>query len=139
MIPARLGPTQRAAVRIAMARAFGEGRPVTREQVIRDLYGTPTLDVPAPACNNDAQAHTVTPTLAVVFAAPPPVTPDVTPDWLDAHPDQDPDSAVSFVEAARMTGLTVGTVRRYAAPSSGKLRRLGTGVSLASVEALRAA
>ncbi|EIV92950.1 hypothetical protein FraQA3DRAFT_2623 [Frankia sp. QA3] len=54
----------------------------------------------------------------------------------DAPVDQVPDSAVSFADAAARLGLSTGTVHRYCAPSSGKLRRVGTGVSLASVEAL---
>lgn len=115
-----------------MARALGEGRPVTREQIIRELYGAP---VPAAPGRPDV---VVTPTRLAPLFVEPPIGPDVTPDGPDAHLDPAPDSAVSFAEAAERLGVTVGTVRRYAAPSSGKLRRLGTGVTLASVESLAA-
>ncbi|MCM3920726.1 helix-turn-helix domain-containing protein [Frankia sp. AiPs1] len=126
-----LTPTQRAAVRIAMAHRLADGLPVTREQLVRKLFGPPVIAV---ATVRPVEVATLAPSLAVVFVEPPPVTPDVTPDGVDVHPDQ----VITFTEAARMTGLSVGTVRRYCAPSSGKLRRSGTGVSLASIEAMAA-
>ncbi|WP_261554206.1 hypothetical protein [Frankia tisae] len=132
-----LTPTQRAAVRIAMARAFGEDRLVTREQITRELYGTPTV-VTNGITPTDVAA-TLAPPLAPVFVAP--VVPDHQGDDVvrrDAPVDQAPDSVVSFADAAARLRLSIGTVRRYCAPSSGKLRRVGTGVSLASVEALAA-
>ncbi len=121
--PATLTPTQRAAVRVALAHALGDGRPVTRAQIITDLLPPVAVLVPP----------VVTPTCISVELLPDPATVDVP------APDPTPDVAVSFGEAAGYLGLSVSTIRRYSAPSSGRLVRLHTGVSLASVEALAGA
>ncbi|MCM3920457.1 hypothetical protein ND748_01985 [Frankia sp. AiPs1] len=56
----RLTPTQRTAVMVRLCHELGEGRPATREQIIRDLYGAPIV------ANNG-----VTPTdVAVTLASP---------------------------------------------------------------------
>ncbi|MCM3921717.1 hypothetical protein ND748_08575 [Frankia sp. AiPs1] len=124
----RLTPMMRAAVMIRLCHELGEGRPATREQIIRDLYGAPIV-----ANNADTPtdvAVTLAPEVAPVFVAP------TVPDHQDVIVDQEPDIAVSFADAAARLGLSIGTVRRYCAPSSGKLLRVGIGVSLASVDAL---
>ena len=113
----RLTQRQRAAVRLALASAAGDGLPTTREQVVAELFG-------APATARDA--------ITVELVA---TTPTTTP----GVPVTPADGAVSLADAAARLGLTVKTVRRYLAPSSGKLARLGDGVSLASVEAVAAA
>ncbi|KQC39238.1 hypothetical protein [Frankia sp. ACN1ag] len=131
--PATLTPTQRAAVRIALAHALGAGRPITRAQIISDLF-PPAVAHPVPAGVTPAE-EPVTPLSvpnAVVFLAP------VTPDEEPVTPDATMDEVVSFMDAAVRLGLSVATTRRYAAPSSGKLVRLGTGVSRASLVALEA-
>ncbi len=128
----RLTPTQRAAVVIELARRLGEGRPVSRADVVRDLYGAFTL---APARTDPDSVVTLAPPpapLAPLFVEPPAL------DNGQDHDDVPPDAVVSFVEAAARLGLSVATVRRYAAPSSGKLVRLGAGVSLASVASMAA-
>ncbi len=127
-----LSPTQRAAVRVALAHALGAGRPVTREQVIAELF--PAAATPAPA--------SATPAAISVELLPDPATVDVpgvpTPDPDPVASDPTPDVAVSFAEAAERLGLSIATVRRYSAPSSGRLTRLGTGVSRASITSLEA-
>ncbi|WP_261555534.1 hypothetical protein [Frankia tisae] len=129
MTPTRLTPMMRAAVMIRLCHEVGQGRPATREQIVRELYGAPTVATNA-ATPTDV-AVTLAPEVAPVFVAP------TVPDHQDVSRDvQEPDIAVSFADAAARLGLSISTVRRYAAPSSGRLRRLGTGVSLASVEAL---
>ncbi len=133
----RLTSTQRAAVMVRLCYELGSGRPATRADIIRDLFGAPT--VATNGITPTDVAVTLAPPLAPVFVAP--VVPDHQGDDVvrrDAPVDQAPDSVVSFADAAARLGLSIGTVRRYCAPSSGKLRRVGTGVSLASVEALAA-
>jgi hypothetical protein len=67
---------------------------------------------------------------------------DVTRDLFGARPSTPavklttPDTAVGLADAAARLGVSVNTVKRYLAPSSGKLRRLGDGVSLASLQVL---
>ncbi len=131
--PAPLTPTRRAAVRIALAHALGDGRPVTRAQIISDLF-PPAVAHPVPAgvTLTEEPATPLPAPNAVVFLAP------VTPDEEPVRDDATPNAVVSFVDAAARLGLSAATARRYAAPSSGKLVRLGTGVSLASLVALEA-
>ncbi|WP_205446814.1 hypothetical protein [Candidatus Frankia alpina] len=134
MIPTRLTPTRRAAVMVRLCYELGSGRPATRADIVREMFGAPTVAISG-----------ISPTdVAVTLASPvfvAPAAPDHQGDDVvsrDAPVDQAPDSVVSFADAAARLGLSIGTVRRYCAPSSGKLRRVGTGVSLASVEALAA-
>ncbi len=138
-----LTPTRRAAVRLALAHAFGAGRLVTREQIITDLFGplaVTATTLPVSPDSTPAEPNTTATAApfpgagaAVVFLEP------VIPDEQPISPDPTPDVAVSFAAAAARLGLSVGTVRRYAAPSSDKLVRLGDGISSASVERLAAA
>ncbi len=123
-----LTPTQRAAVIVRLCHELGSGRPATRADIIRDLFGAPI--VATNGVTPTDVAVTLASPLAPVFVAP------TVPDHQDVIVDQVPDSVVSFADAAARLGLSVGTVRRYCAPSSGKLRRVDTGVSLASVDAL---
>lgn len=113
---ARLTATQRARVRQALASALGTGRPATRADVIAELF--------------DSLATIGTTCISVTLIASRPEAPVI--------PDATADTVVSFADAAARLGLTADTIRRYAAPSSGKLCRLGSGVSLASVTALMA-
>lgn len=110
-----LTPRQRAQVRQAMASALGAGQTVTRDQVAAELFGATAAKAShvaeRPATCDDAA-----------------VTPDVTTD-----------EEVTIPDAAARLGLKAQSVRRYLAPSSGKLRRLGAGVSLRSIERLAAA
>jgi hypothetical protein len=83
----------------------------------------------------DGRAATRDQVAAELFGGPTePVTPDPTPD----APVTTPDTEVSIPVAAARLGLAEKTVRRYLAPSSGKLARLGGGVSHASVERFEA-
>lgn len=122
----RLTPRQRATVRIRLAQAIGEGRPVDRHVVIAEMFGT-DAPVSSPDATLTAEPVTPVPVLAVAFLAPDIVTPDAVPDEV-----------VSWVDAAEMVGVSVATCKRYAAPSSGKLTRVDDGVSLMSVRALSA-
>ncbi len=128
----RLTPTQRAAVVIEQARRLGEGRPVSRADVVRVLFGQPDVALDR---TESGPVVTLAPPLALVplFVQPP-----VTDGHQDHGGEDEPDTVASFADAARRLGLAVATARRYAAPSAGKLVRLGTGVSLASVERLAA-
>lgn len=121
-------PLERARYRKALAAALGEGRRVTREQILAELGATNTPVTPGPGTPTAVQSAppAPVPALAVAFLAPDVVTPDagtVTP----------PDMVVSFATAAARLGVSESSARRYAAPSLGKLRRVGVGVSLASV------
>ncbi|WP_261565462.1 hypothetical protein [Frankia gtarii] len=127
--PASLSPTTRAAVRVLLAHRLGDGQPVTRAQVLAELVaGYPP-----------ATGGGIRPTGVIVELLHParPDVPAAAPAPV-ATPDPTPDVAVTFAEAAERLKLSVATVRRYSAPSSGKLVRLGTGVSLASLVALEA-
>lgn len=104
----RLTPTERARVRQRLAQRLGEGAPVSRAQVLAELRAGGA----GPA--GDVR-----------------VSPSVTPDAA-------PDEVVTFAAAAARLGVSVATAKRYAAPSSGKLVRLGDGVSRAGLEALAA-
>lgn len=119
--PPRLTPTMRARVRQTLARRLGDGQAVTRAEVLAELYPPPPpaapVAVPAPVGFS----------VALVPTQPRPV------------PAPRPDRAVSVSEAAGRLGYSEATIRRYLTPSSGKLVRLGDGVSLASVEALAGA
>ncbi len=133
MIGSALTPRERAQVRQALAHRLGTGLPVTRGQIITDLFGGPAAPALAgPAAPAAEPVISAPAPMAVVFLEP------VTPDGQSVTPDGTPDSVVGFAEAAARLGLSVATARRYAAPSSGKLVRLGTGVSLASLVALEA-
>lgn len=117
--PPRLSPLQRArAVQWQAWAAARTDRPVTRADAV-----AATLD-----------RDPITP----VGSAPDPEPP------LSDHPPITPaiagqaDEVVSFTEAAARLGISPATARRYAAPSSGRLIRLGDGVTLASLEACAA-
>ncbi|ONH61297.1 hypothetical protein CcI49_06825 [Frankia sp. CcI49] len=105
----RLTPTERARVIQRQAQQLGDGAPVSRAQVLAELRAG-----------------------GAGSAGDGPVSPPVTPDAA-------PDAVVSFAAAAAELRVSVATVRRYAAPSSGKLVRLGDGVSAASLGALAGA
>ncbi|EFC86454.1 hypothetical protein [Parafrankia sp. EUN1f] len=103
----RLTPTQRAAVVRRQAQLLGEGQAVTRAQVTAELF---SVRKPSPID-------------IVVSVLPPAVEPAPAP----------VDQEVTFEVAAARLRLTASTVRQYCAPSKGRLRRLGHGVSLDSI------
>ncbi|MCK9922469.1 hypothetical protein MXD61_11355 [Frankia sp. AgPm24] len=106
---------ERAEVTKLLCWAIGEGYRVGRVEILADLDGW-------------RRRAGLVPT-AVKLAAP--VAPAPSP--LPACPDR----AVGLAEAARLLEISEVTVRRYLAPSSGRLARLDGGVSLASIEAYR--
>ncbi len=121
----RLTPTQRAALMIRLAYESGRGGPpVSRADLIARMFPAPVPAQSAPATSiNVHQAH------EDGGSDPAPVLPPGPP----------PDVEVSYADAAARLGVAVSTIKRYIRPSSGRLVRMGDGVSAASVEALRAA
>ncbi|WP_041253574.1 hypothetical protein [Frankia sp. EAN1pec] len=109
----RISPTERARVVIRHAHLAGSGLPVTRADVIADLA---TLD----------------------GRGFPDGKPAVTPDPEPPLPDPAPDDIVTLDVAAARLSVSVATIRRYCAPSSGRLIRAGSGVTRASLEAVAA-
>jgi hypothetical protein len=107
--PLTLTHRQRTAVRLELASRIGDGRAATRDQIASELFDSPAAPAPALACGD-----------------------------ADVTPDTRPDQELTVAEAAARLGLRVQSVRRYLAPSSGKLARLGGGVSLASVQRFEA-
>lgn len=88
-------------------------------QVASDLYGsgpTPALDT-SPGFVVDVLTR-----------------PDTAPSARTA----DPDREITYEHAARISGLSVSSLRRYAAPSRRRVERLGAGLSLVSVQKLTA-
>lgn len=121
LAPPRLSPLQRARVIVRLAHRLGSGEPVTRADILDELTAPPAPVVPAGG-------------ITVTAAEPEPVTPDRP---LIAHATAgQADEIVSFADAAVRLGVSLSTAKRYAAPSSGRLIRLGSGVSSASLEAL---
>ncbi|EIV90823.1 hypothetical protein FraQA3DRAFT_0229 [Frankia sp. QA3] len=127
----RLTPTQRAAVMIRLAYEAGRGGPpVSRADLIDRMFPTPDPppDIPATGINirqaDEGGGSDPAP-------APPPDLP------ADSRT-RPGDVEITFAAAAERLGVTVATVKRYARPSSGRLVRMGDGVSSASVEDLAA-
>lgn len=117
----RLTASQRAAVMIRLAYEAGRGGPpVSRADLIAQMFpvADPGADKSATSINV-GQVHE-----------------DGGPDPAPVLP---PDVEISYAAAAERLGVAVATIKRYARPSSGRLVRMGDGVSAASVEALRAA
>ncbi|CAI7978872.1 conserved hypothetical protein [Frankia sp. Hr75.2] len=114
-----LSPTGRARVRQLLARRLGEGLAATRATVLAEL-------------------HTSRPAAGGITPVDISVTLVTSPDRPDATPDPTPDAPVTFAAAADRLGVSVATAKRYAAPSSGKLARLGDGISRVSLEAMAA-
>jgi hypothetical protein len=103
--------------------ALGEGLAVTRREVRADLEAWRVRAGLAPA-----------PAAPAAPAEPAPAAPTPAPPLRLVHPDR----ALTLAEAAARLGATEATVRRYLAPSAGRLARLDGGVSAASVTAYEA-
>lgn len=86
------------------------------------------------AAIGDGQATTHQEVSRALFCAPPAEPRPATSADVVVTPDEE----VTVPDAAARLGVAQKTVRRYLAPSSGKLSRLGNGISLRSVEALAA-
>lgn len=119
LTPPRLTPTQRARVVIRHAHLAGTGMPVTRADVLDELLAEtmppPSLPVADPEPSPSDQGRITPPT-----------------------PGQSADDVVSLDAAATLLGVSISTIRRYMAPSSGRLTRSGDGVTRASLEAMAA-
>lgn len=150
-------PTERARLVIRHAFLAGGGEPITRADVLAALDRDPTTLV------GSDPITPITPTPVDPDPAPdsrstpgrpdpaPQVDPDpdptsqvdpgstrISPDPTPITPAQAPDDVVSLGDAATRLGVSVATVRRYCAPSSGRLIRQGDGVTRASLEAAAA-
>ncbi len=123
----RLTPTQRAAVVMRLAYETGRGGPpMSRADLVARMFPTPDATPDRlMTSSNDGQAYAVEDgTSAPIPGAD--------------RPAPAPDVEITFAAAAARLGVAVATVKRYVRPSSGRLVRMGDGVSLASVEALAA-
>ncbi|WP_026239699.1 helix-turn-helix domain-containing protein [Parafrankia discariae] len=147
-------PTERARLVIRHAFLAGSGAPITRADVLATLVGsdpvtpdrgritsTPVDPTPAPDGGSTSTrldpAPQVDPDPAPTSQVDPGST-RITPEPTPITPGQAPDDAVSITAAATRLGVSVATIRRYCAPSSGRLIRVGSGVTRASLEALAA-
>lgn len=124
--------TERSEIRQILAAALGQGHRIGRAEILADLdgwrerTGRPRRDqAPAAAPSEQPETAPAAPRLVLV--------PSATPE-----PQPAADRALTVAEAAQLLRIAAASVRRYLAPSDGRLARLAGGVSEASVTAYAA-